>query len=580
MVPSVEELKTVPSPADALQAFAGSDGLILFDSALQRGRLGRYSFLSADPIASFNVERAVFADDPFAAMRAAVAQLNDQFQLERLPELPPFQGGVAGMLSYELGGCWERIPRTGKDEFELPDAWFGIYDWVIAWDHQQNRAWVISHGLPKMVDWVADDAESPMGDADQNSCQNRAAARIRDVVARLSVTGVERAAGSLLRNDRSPVSTCATDSASAELPANQVSQNTGKASGTLFQRPVTGQQISEPWPESELAKQHPLPGWAGVTSDYAREGYLAAVERVIEYIHAGDIFQANLSQRLLARCDVPPTELYATLRDCNPAPFAGFLAHDDWAIVSASPERFLRVENGVVETRPIKGTRQRRTGPEADLFTRDELRQSEKDVAENVMIVDLLRNDLSRVCEPGSISVPELCVVETYETVQHLVSEIRGTLKGFQGRSSRGNVPGSTLRATDEADRPGSQPGTWNLEPGTEKCDIWSLLAASFPGGSITGAPKVRAMEIISELEPTARGPYCGSLFYSGFDGTFDSSILIRSFVCRRGWVQCRVGGGIVAQSDPVDEYEETLHKAEGMLRALQRSGLCNQIPK
>jgi para-aminobenzoate synthetase component 1 len=506
VVPAVEELKIVPSPADALQAFAGSDGLILFDSALKRGRLGRYSFLAADPIATFNVERAAYLSDPFASVRATVVRLNDQFQLERLPDLPPFQGGVAGMLSYELGGCWEKVPRTGKDEFELPDAWFGIYDWVIAWDHQQDRAWVISHGLPKIEVQDADQTERSICEVDQTDCQGRAAARILDVVARLR-------------------------SADADRTLNAQQQNV------------------DPLPDSELASQHPLPGWDGVTSDFTREDYLTAVARVIEYIHAGDIFQANLSQRLLARCDVPPTELYATLRDCNPAPFAGFLAHDDWAIVSASPERFLRVENGVVETRPIKGTRQRRTAPEADLFTRDELRQSEKDVAENVMIVDLLRNDLSRVCEPGSISVPELCVVETYETVQHLVSEIRGTLK--QGRGAE-ELP----------------------------CDIWSLLAASFPGGSITGAPKVRAMEIISELEPTVRGPYCGSLFYSGFDGTFDSSILIRSFVCRRGWVQCRVGGGIVAQSEPAAEYEETLHKAEGMLRALQRSGLCQPIAK
>ena len=506
MAPVVEELKVVPSPADALQAFAGTDGLILFDSALQRGRLGRYSFLAADPIATFNIERAAYSNDPFTSVRATFDRLNDQFQLERLPDLPPFQGGVAGMLSYELGGCWEKVPRTGKDEFELPDAWFGIYDWVIAWDHQQDRAWVISHGLPKIEVQDAEQAQSPIAEVDQSDCQGRAAARIQHVVVRL----------------------CASDK---ERPFD------------------TQKQIADALPESGLAEQHPLPGWASVTSDFTRDDYLAAVERVIEYIHAGDIFQANLSQRLLARCDVPATELYSTLRDCNPAPFAGFLAYDDWAIVSASPERFLRVEDGVVETRPIKGTRQRRTGPEADLFTRDELRQSEKDVAENVMIVDLLRNDLSRVCEPGSISVPDLCVVETYETVQHLVSEIRGTLK-------KGKVDGE------------------------QKSDIWSLLAASFPGGSITGAPKVRAMEIISELEPTVRGPYCGSLFYSGFDGTFDSSILIRSFVCRKGWVQCRVGGGIVAQSEPTAEYEETLHKAEGMLRALQRSGLCQTIAK
>ena len=508
MAPVVEELKTVPLPADVLQAFAGVDGLILFDSALQRDQLGRYSFLSAAPVATFEVNRATFGTAPFDAVRTAVSRLNERFELGRVPELPPFQGGVAGMLSYELGGCWERIPRSGKDEFELPDGWFGIYDWVIAWDHQQDRAWVIAHGLPK-IDHLLNPDERPDStvSADVKCCTDRAAARIQEVLSTLSSSNVEQAGDQ-------------------EKPSPAVSE------------------VSE----SELAKQCALSGWSGVTSDFSRDDYLVAVERVIDYIHAGDIFQANLSQRLLARCDIPCTCLYSTLRDCNPAPFAGYLAHDDWAIVSASPERFVRVENGIVETRPIKGTRQRRTGPEADLFTRDELRQSEKDVAENVMIVDLLRNDLSRVCEPGSISVPELCVVETYETVQHLVSEVRGSLRQ-------------------------------NTKQG-EAADIWSLLAASFPGGSITGAPKVRAMEIISELEPTVRGPYCGSLFYSGFDGTFDSSILIRSFVCRRGWVQCRVGGGIVAQSDPAAEYEETLHKAEGMLRALHQSGLCAPLAK
>jgi para-aminobenzoate synthetase component 1 len=276
----------------------------------------------------------------------------------------------------------------------------------------------------------------------------------------------------------------------------------------------------------------PVPGADHVVSNFSRGEYLQAVERVIEYIRAGDIFQANLSQRLWAQARCSPRELYGRLRECNPAPFAGYFAHDDWAVLSSSPERFLRVEDGLVETRPIKGTRQRRPVPEADLFTRDELRESEKDRAENVMIVDLLRNDLSRVCRPGSIRVPKLCAVETYETVQHLVSEVRGELRA--GR------------------------------------DYWDLLAAAFPGGSITGAPKVRAMEVITALERVARGPYCGSLFYCGFDGRADSSILIRTFVQRDGWVQCSVGGGIVAQSDPEAEYAETLHKAAGMLRALR----------
>jgi para-aminobenzoate synthetase component 1 len=218
----------------------------------------------------------------------------------------------------------------------------------------------------------------------------------------------------------------------------------------------------------------------------------------------------------------------------NPAPFAGLMQWEDWSIVSASPERFLSVTNGEIETRPIKGTRQRKRGPEADLFTRDELRQSEKDRAENVMIVDLLRNDLSRVCLPGTVRVPQLCAVESYETVQHLVSEVRG-----------------------------------HLDP---QYTIWDLFRATFPGGSISGAPKVRAMQVIAELEPTVRGPYCGSLFYVGADGKSDSNLLIRSFVQRYGWLQCHVGGGIVAQSNPEAEYEETLTKAAGMLRALTKN--------
>jgi para-aminobenzoate synthetase component 1 len=251
---------------------------------------------------------------------------------------------------------------------------------------------------------------------------------------------------------------------------------------------------------------------------------------VIDYIRAGDIFQANLAQRLVCPAVEDPLDLYRRLRTVNPAPFAAYLALGDFALLSASPERFVCVADGRVETRPIKGTRQRRSNPEADLFTRDELRESDKDQAENVMIVDLLRNDLSRVCRPGTIRVPQLCGVETYETVQHLVSQVCG-----------------------------------ELQPGRNMFDV---LGVTFPGGSITGAPKVRAMEIIAEIERVARGPYCGSLFYCGFDGRADSSILIRTLVQRGGWLSCGVGGGIVAQSDPAAEYEETLHKAAGMLRA------------
>jgi para-aminobenzoate synthetase component 1 len=282
---------------------------------------------------------------------------------------------------------------------------------------------------------------------------------------------------------------------------------------------------------SDLAPQFSVPGPAGLTSSFSEAQYLAAVARAIEYIRAGDVFQVNLAQRLLYPAADDAISLYLRLRQRNPATFAGYFDLGDFQIASASPERFLQVRGREVEARPIKGTRRRSRWPEADLFAGSELRESEKDRAENVMIVDLLRNDLSRCCDPESVQVTQLCGLEIYEYVQHLVSVVRGRL------------------------RPGATP--------------LDLVRGAFPGGSVTGAPKVRAMEIIAELEPTARGAYCGSLAYLGFDGTLDASILIRTITAGRGWWQFPVGGGIVAQSDPRREYEETWHKAEGMLRAL-----------
>jgi para-aminobenzoate synthetase component 1 len=269
-----------------------------------------------------------------------------------------------------------------------------------------------------------------------------------------------------------------------------------------------------------------------VSTTFDRDGYLAAVRRAVEYVHAGDCFQVNIAQRLLTPLTEHPLELYARLRERNPAPFAGYFDLGPFAVASASPERFLHVTDGAVETRPIKGTRPRGRTPDEERARIAELAASAKDRAENVMIVDLLRNDLGRVCQYGTVRVPAVCQVETYKYVHHLVSEVRGQL-------ADGRTP-------------------------------LDLLRACFPGGSVTGAPKVRAMEIIAELEPTARGPYCGSLGYVGFDGAADTNILIRTFTAGRGWVQFPVGGGIVADSEPEREYEETLHKAEGLLRALE----------
>ena len=269
-------------------------------------------------------------------------------------------------------------------------------------------------------------------------------------------------------------------------------------------------------------------------ADVERAPYEGRVRRVIDYILAGDIYQANISQRFKATLpeDADPFALYCALRQRNPAPFAAFIRHGDVSIVSASPERFLKLSNGHVETRPIKGTRPRGLTPEEDRALAEELTASEKDRAENLMIVDLLRNDLSRVCRDRSIEVPVLFGLESYATVHHLVSRVTGELN--EGKT-----------AID-------------------------LLRAAFPGGSITGAPKIRAMEIIAELEPTRRGPYCGSIGYIGFDGAMDTSIVIRTMAILGRQLTFQVGGGIVADSDPGAEYDETLTKARALIDTLQ----------
>jgi para-aminobenzoate synthetase component 1 len=269
----------------------------------------------------------------------------------------------------------------------------------------------------------------------------------------------------------------------------------------------------------------------GLRSTFTRKGYLEAVARVREYILAGDIFQANLSQRFQGQWESTPFDLYRRLRRRNPAPFAAYLGFNDVAVLSASPERFLRLDGRHIETRPIKGTRPRGLGPMHDAALGRALAESRKDRAENVMIVDLLRNDLSRVCRPGSVRVPELFALEHHPTVHHLVSTVVG-----------------------------------EIEPGFGAVD---LIRAAFPGGSITGAPKVRAMEIIAELEPTQRGVYCGSIGYLSATGAMDTSIVIRTYVLLNGQIYFQAGGGIVADSDPELEYRETLDKARGLIETL-----------
>jgi len=472
-LPQVEELSPAPDPSKVFENLQGLPHLLFLDSALKHPQLGRYSYLTGDPFQwIWSRGRHTYVSNepeppPEADPFTILAERLRLWRTEPVSALPPFQGGAAGMFGYDLCHHLERLPRPPIDDFPIPDLAVGFYDWVVAFDHLEKRAWIVSTGFPET---------SP--DRRRRRAQNK----IREIRHRLA----------------------------------------GWKNRPCLRRDVDCSALS---PHYSVLRHQQL------MSNFSRPDYLEAVRRAIEYIHAGDCFQVNLAQRLLYPWRKPPAELYRRLRRCNPAPFAAYLDMGDFALASASPERFLRVEKGEVQTCPIKGTRPRSDNPAEDEAQARQLLASGKDRSENIMIVDLLRNDLGRVCQYGSIQVPDVCRLESYEYVHHLVSEVRGRLRAGLGPID--------------------------------------LLRAAFPGGSVTGAPKIRAMEIIAELEPTSRGPYCGSLACLGFDGSMDSSILIRTCTVGGGWVQFPVGGGIVADSDPEREYEETWHKAEGIIRAL-----------
>ena len=506
-----------------MKRLQGLPGLTLLDSALPMERMGRYSYLGVDPIEIFRLNRsqiglmepsgtlvsavdsvvsdpiaqpeasaysselgarpspkAAFHLDPLAPISKSLEQ-NKDFQTHQ--NLPPFQGGWMGFFGYEFGRCFERVPSAKHDEFDLPIAMFGLYDIVLAWDHQApGRGWIFSSGLP----------EYDSGRRETRQVQRRDL--FMEILERPTLDDPSH--------------------------ANMASAY-GRFQATGFQAMAHG--LTAPQFETRLGG-----GWLG---SFDSLGFRKAVDQAREYIYAGDIFQVNLAQRLMKPSSVDSATLYRHLREVNAAPFAGYFDGGSFQIISASPERFLQVRDRIVETRPIKGTRRRTGSSVDDGELARELTDSPKDRAENTMIVDLLRNDLSRVCEPNSISVPQWCDVEFYPYIIHLVSAVQGKL--------------------------------------CESASITDLIRATFPGGSITGAPKIRAMEIISELEPTVRGPYCGSLGYIGLDGSLDMNILIRTITASRGWWQMQVGGGIVADSHSDMEEEETWTKAAGLVKAI-----------
>ncbi len=405
--------------------------------------------------------------DPFASARRLLARLDPT---PTSPGAAPFAGGLAGYLSYELGAAFERLPEGAADDQGLPLLRLALHDWVIAWDRRLGRASLAGRAVD--------------GDA------GRLERRLAEVRARLRSSG------------------------------------TGTGTGT-----GTG---AAPTPHTT-----PAPDRIEFVSGLDRPAYERGVETIREAIATGTIYQANLTRRLEAPFAGDPWPTYRRLRDGDPALFAAYLdigpapaTAAPRAILSASPEPFLAVDvAGHVRTDPIKGTRPRGRTPAEDRRLARELLASAKDRAENVMIVDVLRNDLGRVCRPGTVRVPRLCRLERTAAVQHLVSTVSGELRTGLGP--------------------------------------FEVLAASFPGGSITGAPKIRAMELLATLEPVRRGPYTGALGWIGPDGAMATSIVIRTLVADGRRLTLHVGGGITWHSDPSAEWDETVAKAAGPLAAI-----------
>ncbi|HTM57871.1 MAG TPA: aminodeoxychorismate synthase component I [Candidatus Udaeobacter sp.] len=427
----------------------------------------RWSFFGADP---FAVHRGGDHTEAIREYRALAACVGEG---EPHASLVPFTGGAVGYWAYDYGRRLE--PRRADaaagpiDDAGLPDFVLGFYDVVGVFDHRTRETWLFSSGLP------LEGAERAQ----------RAAARL------------ERFESLLLRN--------------AVYTSSRITRS----------RPI----------DDELPA-----GPVRAASNFDPDGYRRAIERVRDHIRRGDLYQANLSQRWTVPYASREPErtaraLFESLVRLSPAPHAAYLGCGDHAIASASPERFLERRGSRVESRPIKGTRPRHPDPAEDQRLGAELQSSAKDRAENVMIVDVLRNDLGRVCEIGSVEVPELCRLEVFPHVFHLTSTVTGTLAA--GR------------------------------------DAIDLLHACFPGGSITGAPKLRAMEILDQLEPHRRHLYTGAIGYLGWQGDADWNIAIRTAIVTGAAIRFAAGGGITSESDPDAEYEETLHKAEGMRLAL-----------
>lgn len=485
----IEQLSDAPAIAELFSVFAEDPDVVFLDSSLVN-ELGRYSVIGLAPY-----QKVVKTKEGCTVNGQPAEESFEEYVKQYLKENQdhndtglPIVSGAIGYFTYDYGRERMGIGTRHPLEVELPDAVLTFYDAFLVEDAQEKKTYLAANGK-------TEDAEVLL---------MRLKQRIRKALSKWPE--------------------CEARVQSAEKrtkPEDLVQGNTAVQCGQT----ETGRQEARDVQTGEALCA------CSVFPNFEKQEYMETVDAMIRYIFEGDIYIANMTQHLTVKSDREPYEVFRYLRTHNPSPFGGYLNYGEYQIVCASPERFLRMRDGHVETRPIKGTRKRGSTPEEDAALKKELEESGKDQSELLMIVDLERNDLNRVCIPGSVKVTELFSVETYATVFHLVSNVEGELQ-----------PDLT---------------------------VMDLIESAFPGGSITGAPKYRAMEIIDELEHSRRNLYTGSIGYLTLDGNCDFNIVIRTALHRDGSYYLGVGGGITAESELEFEYEETLQKAKAVVEAL-----------
>jgi anthranilate synthase component 1 len=469
-------LADLETPVSAFLKIARGAGSFLLESVEGGERLARYSFLGTSPYlaAELNAgttrltENGAVSLDRFKNPLHVVRDELAKFRPVAVPGLPRFVGGAVGYLAYECARYFERLPAPEDPGLGLPEAVFFFVDTLLVFDHLQHRILVVSNAR-------LDDPAGP------GAAYDRAVDRIDELVERL-------------------------------------------------RRPQPDPNTVTP-PRQRAGQPGGYPFGNGVFGNVPLGRYGEMVVEAKKYISAGDIIQVVPSQRFSRGTEAHPFAIYRALRATNPSPYMYYLDLGQSQIVGASPELLVRVEDGLVTTHPIAGTRRRGKTPEEDLALERELSEDEKEAAEHIMLVDLGRNDIGRVSQPGTVKVPQLARVERYSHVMHLVSHVTGRLR-----------------------------------PGLSAYDAFQ---ACFPAGTVSGAPKIRAMEIIAELERDRRGTYAGAVGYFSYSGNLDTCIAIRTCVCHDGVVSVQAGGGIVADSEPEFEHEETVNKSRAIMNAI-----------